>query len=321
MSTSNFILLGGDGYFGRNFAYYLAEKEIKFIVVDKREYDDTFWGAFPLKNNLIKYIQLDLKKEESVETLDETLDEYFTGIDDLNGKYDSFHLINFAATSFVDDCIADPNKSMSNNVKCCINGLNVAKNHVAYITDYTYISTDEVNVMKSEGELSPYVISKRKCEDFLKDRESVKIMRPVNLMDVMIPGVSGLRQKNNCLLKILSEKPSHVYIHGKGEQMRMFMKMRVACEELFKFVLGSEKMLDITLHPELRTTNIKIRDIVHYLSAALHYNYSFIKDPRGQYQDYNYCVGKNHKPYSFYTSTRDIAIILESVKRMSENSK
>lgn len=315
MSTSNFILLGGDGYFGRNFAYYLAEKEIKFIIIDKREYDDSFWGAFPLKNNLIKYIQLDLSISESVETLDETLKDYFTGLDD---GYDSFKIINFAATSFVDDCIANPNESMLNNVMCCMNGLKICKNHVAYITDYTYISTDEVNVMKPDAELSPYVISKRKCEDYLKDINSVKIMRPVNLMDVMVPGVSGLRQKNNCLLKILSEKPTHVHIHGNGEQMRMFMKMNVACEELFKFVFSEEKMLDITLHPELRTTNIKIRDIVHYLSAALHYNYSFVKDPRKKYQDFNYCVGKNNKPYSFYTSTRDIGIILGSVKRMSE---
>ena len=42
MNSKIYVLLGGDGYYGRNFQYYLSQKDISFIVIDKNNIDDNF---------------------------------------------------------------------------------------------------------------------------------------------------------------------------------------------------------------------------------------------------------------------------------------
>lgn len=284
----NYILLGGDGYYGRNFQYYLSQKNIKFIVIDKNEINNDFYLNNDLvKKHLIKYIQHDLNNKIDVNSLSKVL-----------SNNSELIIVNFAAISFVDYSILYPNETIKNNLNCCINGYKLFLN-LNLKSKYIYISTDEVNVDKPNKELSPYVISKRKCENFLNgifnldsNLENVFIIRPVNLMDVIEPGIEGLKQKNKCLLNkivdIIKNKSEKVQIHGTGEQKRMFMTMLNACDILFNISDNNFKIIDVVKISDKRTTDLKIKDIVEYLKNIYNFEIEYVDDPRGIYQDKTY---------------------------------
>ena len=63
-----FILLGADGYFGRNFQYYLALKSINFIAVDKN-IPDEFYEDPLIQQYILDYIRVDLNKNNCVKDI------------------------------------------------------------------------------------------------------------------------------------------------------------------------------------------------------------------------------------------------------------
>ena len=282
---TTYILLGGDGYFGRNFQEYLKDTErsaetkcsrTEFFIIDKKiNYD--------LNNNCI----CDLFKDKA---------------------YNTVYVINFAAISFVDYSIIHPEETISNNFNCCVNGYKLFENIKAKVKKYIYISTDEVRVKKDVKCLSPYVKSKLMCEEYLKNLKNsneVKIMRPVNLMNVVVPK-KELLQQNNCILKIVSDcikYKKEFYIHGKGTQKRMFMPMVKACELLKMFCeTQSDKfVLDVAENEYhklgYRTSNISISNLIYYLNYVYKFDVKEIDDPRGIYQDDDYGVNLEEKTY------------------------
>lgn len=286
MSTTTYILLGGDGYFGRNFKEYLKNTETDIIIIDKKiNYD--------LNNDTLL---CDLFKDKT---------------------YDTVYVINFAAISFVDYSIIHPEETIMNNFNCCKVGYELYKNIKANTKKYIYISTDEVRVKKEIRHLSPYVKSKLMCEEYLKNLTSsdkgIKIMRPVNLMN-MVKCNKDLLQQNNCILKLVSDcikNGKEFYIHGKGTQKRMFMSMTKACELLNMLclsdndiakhkvrnqdeVLWSKFMLDVASSEYhklgYRTSNISISNLIYYLKYVYKFDVKEIDDPRGIYQDDDYGV-------------------------------
>lgn len=290
-----FILLGGDGYFGRNFAQYIQPSKV--LIVDKHP------------NSAINYIEHDLRHEIKLKQ-------------NITSEHEII-IINFAAISFVDDSIANPDETIDNNLKCCINGYKLFKSINA--SKYIYISTDEVRVDKPYETLSPYVKSKILCEEYLaeesKNNKNIKIMRPVNLMDV-VDELPELNQQNKCLLNIIANIPEGglIHIHGTGEQKRMFMRMETACKILYDICISKVNRLfdpdrlllfDIVEYPSLRTKNLKIKDIVIYLAHKLNFKYDYIEDPRGKYQDMTYS-----KHYA--NSSNGLDLIYKSVLRMKK---
>lgn len=288
-----YILLGADGYYGRNFQYYLSELDYCFITIDKNIPDD-FYLSFPIENHLLDYIRCDLNDKDCVRRICERI-EFFK---------DEVIVVNFASISFVDYSIIHPEETINNNVKCCANGYKLSKH---FNSKYIYISTDEVRVNKDENELSPYVISKRKCEEFLKSQSSdnIYILRPVNLMDVIVQK-KELRQKQRCLLNnivdsissnSLDSSKSSVKLHV-GTQKRMFMRMRTACDVLFEiddYVQHSYpeeddliKIIDVADNSSLRTNDLPIHDIVYFLAYVYRFKVDEISNPRGVYQDESY---------------------------------
>lgn len=283
-----YILLGADGYYGRNFQFYLSELDYNFISIDKNIPDD-FYSSFPIENHLLDYIRCDLNDKDCVKKITGLI-EFFN---------DEIIIVNFAAISFVDYSIIHPEETINNNVKCCINGYKLSK-HFKFCK-YIYISTDEVRVNKEENELSPYVISKRKCEEFLKSQSSdnIYILRPVNLMDV-IASVKGLKQKQRCLLNNIADSilsKSSVKLHV-GTQKRMFMSMKTACNLLIeiddyvqkKYPEEDDliKIVDVVDIPSLRTNDLPIHDIVYFLHYVYKFKVDEIPNPRGVYQDESY---------------------------------
>lgn len=278
---TTYILLGGDGYFGRNFQEYLKDinhnNRTEFFIIDKKiNYD--------LNNNCI----CDLFNKKAYETV---------------------YVINFAAISFVDYSISHPEETISNNFNCCVNGYKLFENIKAKVKKYIYISTDEVRVKKDTNHLSPYVKSKLMCEEYLKNlknslsSEDIKIMRPVNLMNMVVPQ-KELLQQNNCILRIVSDcikYKKEFYIHGKGTQKRMFMPMTKACELLKKLCLSDKFMLDVAENEYhklgYRTSNISISNLIYYLNYVYKFDVKEIDDPRGIYQDDDYGVNLEEKTY------------------------
>lgn len=288
-----YILLGADGYYGRNFQYYLSELDYCFIAIDKNIPDD-FYLSFPIENHLLDYIRCDLNDKDCVRRIYERI-EFFK---------DEVIVVNFASISFVDYSIIHPEETYINNLNCCINGYKLSEHFNSNSLDsskYIYISTDEVRVNKEENELSPYVISKRKCEKFLNSLHSdnIYILRPVNLMDVIVQR-KELRQKQRCLLNNIVDSISskkNVKLHV-GTQKRMFMRMRTACDVLFEiddYVPHSYpeeddliKIIDVVDNPSLRTNDLPIHDIVYFLSYVYKFEVDEIPNPRGVYQDESY---------------------------------
>lgn len=267
MSAKNitYILLGGDGYFGRNFKEYLKDEKCNIIVIDRK-----------LNYNLNYPVPYELFQDACSDVV---------------------YVINFAAISFVDYSIIHPEETIANNFNCCINGYNFYQNIKSNKKTYIYISTDEVRVKKDVKHLSPYVKSKLMCEDYLKNLNdnNIKIMRPVNLMS-MVSSKKELLQQNNCILKIVSDcikYKKEFYIHGKGTQKRMFMSMTKACE-LLKILCEKEDktILDVAdiEYRKLgyRTSNISISNLIYYLEYIYKFNVKEIDDPRGIYQDNDY---------------------------------
>jgi len=299
--NNTYILLGGDGYYGRNFQYYLAEKDKYFIIIDKNIPND-FYDEILIKTHILDYIYIDLNKNDCVKEIINKI-EFFK---------DNVIIINFAAISFVDYSIVHPEETIINNLKCCINGykLSIHFNNSIYI----YISTDEVRVEKDDDDLSPYVISKRKCEKFLKSvlNDKIYIIRPVNLMDVIYPGIKGLKQKNKCLLtnitnSIINNK--NVVLHS-GNQKRMFMTVRNACKLLLNVSIFKYNIIDVVELPHLRTSDLKIHDIVYFLQYVYKYKIDIIDNPRGKYQDETY-LNKNEE-----YNKNSLTMVLNAVNRM-----
>lgn len=303
-----YILLGGDGYFGRNFTAYLCDNlECPFnqniITIDKHSKNEGM--------NQKDYIEYDLRNEININLKN-------------RNDFNEIIIINFAAISFVDDSISNPDETIDNNLKCCINGYKLYKSMNA--SKYIYISTDEVRVNKNYDELSPYVVSKMLCEEYLieksKGNKNIKIIRPVNLMDVVNDKMPELQQQNRCLLNIIANASENdiIHIHGTGEQKRMFMRMDAACKTLYDICISKVNrmfnpdrllLFDIVDYPSLRTKNLKIKDIVIYLSEKLNLKYNYIEDPRGKYQDMTYS-----KHYIYPGNLNGLDLIYKSVLRM-----
>lgn len=274
-----YILLGGNGYYGRNFQYFLkAQGNSEIIVIDKE---------ITVQFKDIIYIQCNLTKEFNSTFKNTTQNTV---------------IVNFAAISFVDDSILNPDECINNNVKCLESAIQLYEkiSNEAYVK-LIHVSTDEVNVNKPNSEKSPYVKSKIMCEDILRNSGNINytILRPVNLMGYCYNiKCKELRQANECLLKKISDRPDVVYIHGSGCQRRMFMSMTDACETLYSISIDKFKktfppeIVDITDYPLLRTSNLQIKDIVVYLSKKYHFKYVYVDDPRGKYQDQSYLKGE-----------------------------
>lgn len=303
MMKPKFILIGGNGYYGRNYQYFLSSKGFEYVVIDRVDF---FGGPFNQMGN--DEILCDFASDESFIKLIKS-----EPIESL--KNQNTIVVNFAAISFVDYSIEHPEETIENNYNCCVNGLKLCKE--LNCPKYVYISTDEVNVDKAKEHLSPYVISKRKCEEFLinnfeghNHNPEISILRPVNLMGTMEAHSESLNQKNPCLLKKIADvigmikqgenNIPKIQIHGTGNQRRMFMEMKIACQVLHLFVFDSfdTSILDITEYPEFRTQNLRIKDIVQYLSRKYGFAYEHVEDPRGIYQDDNYMTSLVLREYN-----------------------
>lgn len=230
-------------------------------------------------------------------------------------------VINFIVNKYtVSDSLNSPCEFINNIVKSCKEGYAKCTDKDTYI----FISTPSLNTMKVKTDMTPIAEAAMICEKFLFDKINAKVFRPVSLIDIVDENVKGLADERDTLITRIMKCPPGglIEIHGQGNQKRMFMTMLEACRALFEFVDFPAKLLNISelssdfpilIHT---TVNIKIRDLVHYLSKAFGYNYLFVKDPI-PHQDM--IQTRINLPYSYYDTTRDIKLISMSINRMRKN--
>lgn len=230
-------------------------------------------------------------------------------------------IINFVLNKYtVSDSLKYPTDFIKNIVKSCKDGWEKCNKNDTYI----FISTPSLNAMKIKTDMTPIAEAAMICEKFLFDKENAKVFRPVSLIDIVDENIKGLTDERDTLITRIMKVGNGglIEIHGQGNQKRMFMTMLEACRALFEFTDYPAKLLNVSevnsnfpivIHT---TVNIKIRDLVHYLSKAFGYNYLFIKDPI-PHQDM--IQTRINLPYSYYDTTRDIKLISMSINRMRKN--
>lgn len=298
----NYVLLGGNGYYGYNFIKYLTQQPhnntyLNIIVVDKvetvKEVED-----IDLK---ISFLKFDLAYHTHPDG------EPFTTIDIikainlklLNGP---IYLINFAAESFVDTSIKQPKITLQNNIYEAITFCKIA---TAYRrikgSKIIHISTDEVNnkFEKVIFQRSAYSVSKDVIEDIILNQvpETI-ILRPSNLFGCFDYTDKNCIQRNPCVVKNLVDG---IYkIHNKAVSRR-FIHINEACQTLQALCLGHTcPNLDLInvdmdwfnkLHIYIFNddTEFNIAELIEYV--AKRDNATVInldEDPRIDFQDYDY---------------------------------
>lgn len=232
-------------------------------------------------------------------------------------------VINFIYSKYTfSDSMDYPDEFMNTIVNSCKEGWKKCGLNDTYI----FISTPSLNE-KYRTTLHCFASAAKKCEEFLKDKPNAKVFRPVTLIDVVDENVKGLTDERDTLITRIMKCPPGglIEIHGKGEQKRMYMTMMEACRALFEFVDYPAKLLNVSeassdfpivIHTSV---NIKVKDLVHYLSKAFGYNYLYVKDPRRSDQDM--IQSRYNLPYSYYDIARDIKRISMCIERMRRNLK
>lgn len=330
---SNYILLGGNGYYGYNFIKYLTQqaylKDLNIVVVDKNLNNIENIKEYPY----IHFINCDL-----------AFKNYYTVdlIKDINKKLikGPVYLINFAAESFVDTSIKKPFLTTQNNIYEALTFCKLA--HVYKKIEGSkiiHVSTDEVfnKFEKVIYTRSAYSVSKDVIEDIVLNLvpETI-ILRPSNLFGCFDYSDKNCIQRNPCVIKNLV---NGIYeIHNKHTSRR-FIHIIEACQTLQALCLGQECQnlnrvnIDMDYFNKIHIyvfnddTEFNISELIKYVAeqdgAAV---IDLKEDPRDELQDWDYntyyeieelkireCRKTNDKKIS-------LADVYEEIKRMRTQS-
>lgn len=307
-TISEYIILGGSGYFGSNFIYWLDWKNI-IINIDWHK-PQGGWNK-----STYRHLQYDLTDGDNVDKIYDKISDiernYFDNkFKEFNWNMNKRVLINFAAQSFVDTSISAPEDTLKNNVNIVLNMLKLVdkmEENNRHIDDVIHISTDEVHILsrKDIRDVSAYALSKKICEEILLKlstsensmrRRVFKIVRPVNLYGIVSRNGAdeyGLWQRNNCIITKLMKA-----IKNRNEQMnlylsnstRHFINIQRACNVLDKVV--NDEIDETKVYLMNYDFHIVIRDLI--LSFVDRYSLKNVKlsnqNPRGRFEDEGYGI-------------------------------
>lgn len=345
----NYVLLGGNGYFGYNFIKYLTQQPrtdtyaaarfLNIIVIDKVE------AVEEVKTDdlSISYLKFDLAFHTHPDGQPYTTMDIIKAIN-LKLLKGPVYLINFAAESFVDTSIKQPKLTLQNNIYEAITFCKIAtavrlEEPAACRrikgSKIIHISTDEV-VNKFEKVIfqrSAYSVSKDVIEDIILNQvpETI-ILRPSNLFGCFDYTDKNCIQRNPCVVKNLVDG---IYkIHNKAVSRR-FIHINEACQTLQGLCLGQEcPNLDLInvdmdwfnqLHIYIFNddTEFNIAELIEYVAKADNaIVINLDEDPRIDFQDYDYNtyyeiqgleIIERKKPESKKLSLEDV---YEEIKRM-----
>ena len=306
----NYVLLGGNGYFGYNFVKYLTQQiylstYLNIVVVDKN-----LDGIDSFKNMPnISFIKCDL----AFHTTQEGKSYYSVDIiKNINKKLvkGPVYLINFAAESFVDTSLKKPFLTTQNNIYEAITFCKLADFFKKIEgSKIIHISTDEVfnKYEKVIYNRSSYSMSKDVIEDIVLNLvpETI-ILRPSNLFGCFDYSDKNCIQRKPCVIKNLV---NGIYkIHNKSVSRR-FIHINEACQTLHALCEGKEcENLDrvrvdmdyfnkVHIYVFNDDTEWNISELIEYVVAAdgkegltdqaaavIYLEY----DPRDEKQDYDY---------------------------------
>lgn len=319
-TINEYIILGGSGYFGSNFIYWLDWKNI-IINID--------WNKPQGKWNksTYKHLQYDLTNDNNINRIYNKICDiernYFDNkFKEFNWNMNKRILINFAAQSFVDTSISAPEDTLKNNVNIILNMLKLIdkmEENDRHIDDVIHISTDEVHILdkKDIRDVSAYALSKKICEDILlklstcssnknNGRKMVyKIVRPVNLYGIASRNGAdeyGLWQKNKCIITKLMDavknrdKTMELYL---SNSTRHFINIQRACSIVEKIV--NDKIDETRIYLMTYDFHMVIKDLIlEFIDKYSLTNISILPDnPRGRFEDDGYGIPQMRQSENF----------------------
>jgi len=122
------LITGGAGFIGSNFARYMLDKhpDIHLIILDALTYAGRLENIADLPKDRVEFVKGDIRVKEDVE----------------KPAAESDIIINFAAETFVDKSITDPESFITTDILGVYTLLEAAKKHK--VEKFLHISTDEV---------------------------------------------------------------------------------------------------------------------------------------------------------------------------------
>jgi nucleoside-diphosphate-sugar epimerase len=312
---NEYIVLGGSGYFGSNFIYWLDWNTNIAINIDWNKPAKHACGVnkYHLQYDLTNSLNVDriYKRVSAIE--DNIFDNPYFKRDEKVKRI----IINFAAQSFVDTSISSPEATLENNVNIVLTMLklvNKFNKEGMIISDVVHISTDEVHILNKKRieDVSAYALSKKICEDILlklsNENRIFKIVRPVNLYGIgsrIAADDYGLWQKNKCIITKLvdavrhPEKNHSFYISNSS---RHFVNIQRACNILEQIANDNIKKTRIYLMKY--DVEMKIKDLI--LGFIDRYSLTNItilsSNPRGKYEDDGYGIPEMEQTSQFEMS-------------------
>lgn len=262
----NYILLGGNGYFGYNFIKYLLAQSAytktyyNIVVVDKcvdavktiKELRSAACNVSYIQTDLAIHIDQNNKPYTSVDIIKQINKKIHVG---------PVYIVNFAALSFVDTSLKRPYFTYQNNINEALTFCKIYdfyKHATGHETRAVHISTDEVfnRYEKTINERSPYSVSKDVIEDIiLNTHTDIIILRPSNLFGCFDATDVNCIQRNPCVIKNLVNR---IYKIHNTNVSRRFIHVIEACQTLNALCYG--EVLD--------NLNYVNNNIMGYIAAA-----------------------------------------------------
>ena len=307
--SSNYVLLGGNGYYGYNFIKYLTQQPrqdslspsgftpVNIVVVDKNINDIENLKDYPeltfLKCDLAFHTTQDGKIFYTMDIINNINERLVKG---------PVYLINFAAESFVDTSLKKPMLTTQNNIYEAITFCKIASYYKQIEgSKIIHISTDEVfnKFEKVIYNRSAYSVSKDVIEDIVLNLvpETI-ILRPSNLFGCIDYTDVNSIQRKPCVIKNLvngiynvhnvNVSRRFVHIVEACQTLEALCKNK-ACSNLTRVNIDMDYNNRIFIYVFNDDTEINISDLIKYVakkdSAEV---ITQQEDPRDDKQDYDY---------------------------------
>ncbi len=310
-----YLVTGGAGFIGSNFVLYMLKKydDVKIVNIDKLTYAGNLENLKEVENHP-NYVfrQVDICDQAAVAALFQ--------------EFDFDYVVNFAAESHVDRCIADPEIFVKTNVLGTVNLLNNAK--LAWQTGddqykdgckFLQVSTDEV--YGSLGETgyfmettpldphSPYSSSKASADLFVKAyHDTYKF--PVNITRCS-NNYGPFQFPEKLIPLIINNTLAHkdLPIYGDGMQVRDWLYVEDHCKAIDMVVRGGKvgEVYNVGGHNE-RPNIFIVKTILAYIKehvdpAVGEHMMKHVEDRKGHDRRYGIDPEKIKKDLGWYPET------------------
>ena len=285
-NNTKWLITGGAGFIGANFAFYLSEilDNPKIVVLDKLTYAGNINTIAPLiKNSNFKFVHGDITDSNTVDNL---------------FKEEKFDIvINFAAESHVDKSIEDSSVFLYTNIigtqvlmDACINYGNIRFHQISTDEVYGDLPIDKPELLFTEespiNTSSPYSASKAGADLLV-----LSYIRTHNLRGTIS------RASNNYGPYHFPEKlipltitralyDQKIPVYGNGANIRDWLYVKDHCRAIYKIITKSEIGEIYNIGANSEKNNIEVVETILDILEKPRSLIEFVKDRPGHDKRY-----------------------------------